>query len=39
MKIAMASDHAGFSLKEEIKAYLQSQGHEVLDFGAHCEAA
>lgn len=39
MKIAMASDHAGFSLKEEIKAYLQSQGHEVLDFGAHSEDA
>lgn len=35
MKIAMASDHAGFPLKEEIKAYLISEGHEVLDFGAN----
>lgn len=34
MKIAMASDHAGFALKEEIKALLESQGHEILDFGA-----
>ena len=31
MKIAMASDHAGFPLKEEIKALLESQGHEILD--------
>ncbi len=33
MKIAMASDHAGRSLKEEIKALLASWGHEVTDFG------
>lgn len=39
MKIAMASDHAGFQLKEEIKTYLTSQGHEVIDFGAHSEDA
>ena len=39
MKIAMASDHAGFPLKEEIKAYLESEGHEVLDFGAHSTEA
>ena len=37
MKIAMASDHAGFSLKNEIKAYLEEQGHEVLDFGTNSE--
>lgn len=35
MKIAVASDHAGFPLKEEIKAYLESEGHEVLDFGTN----
>jgi len=35
MKIAMANDHAGYALKEEIKAYLQQAGHEVLDFGTH----
>ena len=33
MKIAMGCDHGGFDLKEEIKAYLAGQGHEVEDFG------
>lgn len=33
MRIAMASDHAGRSLKEEIKALLIADGHEVEDFG------
>lgn len=33
MKIALASDHAGFDYKESIKALLLSLGHEVLDFG------
>lgn len=37
MKIAVASDHAGFSLKEEIKIFLEKQGHEVLDFGTYNE--
>jgi ribose 5-phosphate isomerase B len=35
MRIALASDHAGYDLKEEIKAVLTGQGHEVEDFGAH----
>ncbi len=35
MKIAMASDHAGFGLKEEVKELLKGQGHEIVDFGAH----
>jgi len=39
MKIAMANDHAGLTLKEEIKAYLEAQGHEVIDFGTHNEEA
>jgi ribose 5-phosphate isomerase B len=34
MRIALASDHAGFALKEEIKEVLASQGHEIADFGA-----
>jgi ribose 5-phosphate isomerase B len=34
MKIAIASDHAGFAYKEQIKDLLQSLGHEVRDFGA-----
>ncbi|BBN99575.1 ribose 5-phosphate isomerase B [Sporolactobacillus terrae] len=33
MKIAMASDHAGYALKAEIKAWLENEGHEVIDFG------
>lgn len=33
MKIALASDHGGFELKEIIKEYLQVNGHEVEDFG------
>lgn len=39
MKIAVASDHAGYSLKEEVKAYLESEGHEVLEFGTKSEEA
>lgn len=34
MKIAIGSDHAGFQYKEEIKKYLQTAGHEVIDKGA-----
>ncbi len=35
MRIAVGSDHAGFHLKEAVKAYLQKNGHEVLDMGTH----
>lgn len=34
MKIAIASDHAGFELKEEVRRYMTGLGHEVLDLGA-----
>lgn len=34
-KIAMASDHAAFELKEIIKPYLQEKGYEVVDFGTN----
>lgn len=34
MKIYLATDHAGFTLKEEIKAWLKTQGHEIFDQGA-----
>lgn len=33
MHIAMASDHAGRGLKEEIKELLVAQGHTIEDFG------
>ena len=34
-KIALASDHAGFDLKEDLKAVLANQGFEILDLGCH----
>jgi ribose 5-phosphate isomerase B len=37
MKIAIGSDHAGFSYKEKIKEFLIVLGHEVADFGTDSE--
>src|SRR4029079_446031 len=37
MRIAMACDHAGRALKEEIRVLLNDGGHEVLDFGTHTD--
>ena len=34
MKINIASDHAGFELKEKIKQFLSGLGHDVQDHGA-----
>ena len=34
-KIFLASDHAGFELKEHIKKYLQKAGYQVEDQGAY----
>ena len=39
MRIALASDHAGFALKGQIDAWLTEQGHETVDFGAPSEDA
>lgn len=36
-KIIIGSDHAGFALKEKIKAYLQDKGLEVTDAGTYSE--
>ncbi len=35
MKIALASDHGGFELKEKIKKHLETLGHTVDDFGTN----
>ena len=32
-KVAVGADHAGYALKEAVKAYLQEKGFEVTDFG------
>jgi len=39
MKIALASDHAGFQYKERLKRFLQAEGHDVTDFGTDSPAA
>ena len=33
MKIALASDHGGFDLKEDVKKYLIANGYDILDLG------
>ncbi len=33
MKLALASDHAGYPLKQQLVEYLREKGHEVLDLG------
>ena len=35
MKIAIGADHAGFELKEQVKALMLELKHEVLDLGTH----
>ncbi len=37
MRIAIASDHAGYRLKTVLASYLEEQGHEVLDLGTDSE--
>ncbi len=37
MKIAIASDHGGYELKENIKKYLEGKNIEVLDLGTDSE--
>ncbi len=34
-RIGLASDHAGFALKEALKPVLDELGHEAVDLGAH----
>jgi ribose 5-phosphate isomerase B len=35
MRIAVASDHAGFALKDELAAWLRDSGHTVIDLGTN----
>lgn len=35
MRVGIATDHGGFSLKEELVKQLRKAEHEVVDFGAH----
>ena len=35
MRIAFASDHAGFGLKDELAAWLRDQGHAIVDLGTN----
>jgi ribose 5-phosphate isomerase B len=35
MKIAIGSDHAGFTYKEAIRGHLRELGHEVIDLGTY----
>ncbi|MEO8176687.1 MAG: ribose 5-phosphate isomerase B [Sphingomicrobium sp.] len=35
MRIALAADHAGFVLKDELAAWLRDAGHEVSDLGTN----
>ncbi len=39
MRIAIASDHAGFALKGELAAWLTGLGHAVTDLGPDSEAS
>lgn len=34
MKVYLAADHAGFDLKEKLKPFVASLGHEAIDCGA-----
>ena len=35
MRIALAADHAGYQLKDDLAAWLREQGHEVSDLGTN----
>ena len=39
MKIAIASDHGGFELKDIVKAHLEERGLEVADLGTNSDAS
>lgn len=38
-KLALASDHAGYDLKEALKPFLKELGYEYEDFGTHSDSS
>ncbi|MFI3328443.1 MAG: ribose 5-phosphate isomerase B [Rikenellaceae bacterium] len=36
-KIGIATDHAGYQLKELLVGYLEAKGYDVIDYGCHSE--
>ena len=39
MRVAFGADHAGFALKEHLRALVAADGHEVIDLGTHSTEA
>ncbi len=37
MKFYIATDHAGFAIKEEVKEIVSNLGHEIIDLGTNSE--
>ena len=37
MRIAFGSDHAGFLLKEHVRSFVETLGHETIDLGTNSE--
>ena len=35
MRIALAADHAGYQLKDELAGWLRDAGHEIIDLGTN----
>jgi ribose 5-phosphate isomerase B len=38
-RVALAADHGGYALKEQLKAFIQKEGYAVLDCGTHSTEA
>lgn len=39
MKVAFASDHAGYELKQYLMELMKGRGYETVDFGTHSETS
>ncbi|MCI0611399.1 ribose 5-phosphate isomerase B [bacterium] len=37
MKVAIASDHAGFLMKQDVAGYLKKNGYDVIDLGTNSQ--